>query len=231
MIFSTFIIIIIIIIIIVYAIFCLKYYYKYNPHIEIMQCNVETFHQNMLQEKNPLMCRELLRMHSFKKLYTSVQKQFSKNNITELQYTTSNSEAIYNSLNIDTILYNKPPIRCYTEILNTPFIRSWHALWFIFQLKGSRRIALYSPIEWENTKNYVVDKIQPISHQIQYESFINASKPKYTEIIIHEGDGIFIPTAWVIQSLTIGKQNISGEMYWNPIFPGSIHPFFWNIVR
>jgi hypothetical protein len=215
-----------------YVLFSLKYYYKYTPRIEIMQCDTKTFQQQLLAERNPLVCRGLLELHAFQMAKKHVLLPLQTQSALHCEQKVS--DALYTAVRIETPFCRKAEVLCFqtTASSENHFRRGWHAVWFIFQLHGTQRLALYSPEQCEDMQHRP-STTQPHQTRLTPDA---SDHHTFIELILHEGDGVFVPTAWGVQppppTPSSSSTGITGEMCWNPsVIPSKAHQALWKIVR
>jgi hypothetical protein len=198
---------------VLYALCGLKYFYRTADNIDILQCNVKDFKSEMLDERQLLVCRELLQLQTFANAATNASN-------------TTDGELYGELCACQTPLCWTAPVkysRSHEEQTGS-IVRGWHAHWLIFQLRGTRRIALYHPST--NLPERYSATLSPTAHQeVWKEVNDNAETVPSVEIIMREGDGLFVPTGWFMAVSAFSPDTVSGEMAWNAYLPEFIHSF------
>lgn len=198
-----------------YLICSLHYFYRSTPQIDILQCDIDNFQPDMLRERQPLVCRGLLKRKAFQD--AAIQPAAD-----------AFASSLYSAVGIEPspFCWAAAPKRLTSRTASPPdcIVRGWHAKWLIFQLDGACRVSLYHPSAPTQPSHPALEPHPSYACPSHQEAWTkpHALSPS-VEIILRAGDGVFVPTGWYVSMHAFSTNALAGEMTWNTYLPEVTH--------
>lgn len=190
--------------VLVYFMFVVRYYYKIpssDDELTIIQCTSETFKADLLRERMPIVCRGVGKIEAFASLLNS--NEISSQ--TSIQVSQDANKRIYDSLRIPGWFCRRTPV-VINNLNDTPTTnptQSFADVALDVQLQGTRRVSLWVPTVGCENKT-------PLEQ---------------VDIILSEGDGLFIPFQWWVgDQHTRSSEDVHWcQLRWQNVLTGALN--------
>ena len=216
-----------------YVALVLRYYYRVsNEPVTIIQCDVGNFHQGLLQERQPVVCKGVGRIpavqHFFAEHRTEQRtaQDDANDGVWVADASSGAAAAMYDRLNAGKWYHRhedpEVTMRAGAEAAapSAPPRQSWYDLLMTIQHRGTRRVRLYAPAEtphlWRVGRGTGNRRLFCDSDSAAAEA---TGKARYTEIVLSEGDAVLLPMQWWIEEGAATKdEEVHSELAWrNPL--------------
>ena len=178
----------ILLLIAVYGGLTYKYYYRVVDNVMIMQCTEKTFHRDLLDERQPLLCSGFDNTNVFLILKNHSQSTPLSEDITN---------DMYSRLNTISPWFCYPQPIQYHHLHPTTkqqdYVQCNASVYMHIQLSGMTKVSIVHPKHMSDT-------------------------PQYTELIVPKGYVLFIPFQWWVNTVTMDEKSVHAVLMWKSIF-------------
>ena len=201
----------------VYIALALRYYYRASSDpVTIIQCDVDSFHQGLLQERQPIVCKGVGQIPAVQRFFAA-QAEAADEARDDTWVADAARDgtvaAMYDRLNAGKWyhLREDPEIaRMSSAAARKPPRQSWYDVLMTIQHRGTRRVRLYAPSEtprlWRECSGARSD-----GRLFCDSEGGAASTARYTEIVLSEGDAVLLPMRWWLETSSVAAASEKSE--------------------
>lgn len=204
-----------ILLILVYLILVLRYYYRTSDApITIIQCDVHSFRPTLLQERQPIVCKDV---GSIAAVQDFAREHVAGDNVISKTISTRDATvtALYESLSAGAWYHQHE--RAALTVQHDAADRapssprqSWYDILMTIQLRGTRRVRIYAPAETPRLWRVCAPQQHPLfcnservtedddDDETGADGANRHSTAQYMDIVLSEGDALLLPMQWWI---------------------------------
>ena len=194
---------------VVYAYALLQYHYRVPSPIEMLQCEVEDFHADMLRDRQPLVCRGTHRLPAVAEYALAHAEPGGESE--------TGDDALYGAMRVAPALCSPAPprLRRAGAEAGERIERGWYAAAATVQLRGERRLTLFLPDT--ATANARVGALH------RSESPRPADAVPIVEVVLRLGDALYVPSGWWVGHASASADSLACDLQWNYALPYALH--------
>lgn len=180
----------------VYAFLFVIYQYRVSDGVSVMQCEADTFHKSLLNERQPLVCRGLDSTSTWKIYNIDTTAELNQDQESAL-YSNFSSVAPWFSQNEEAVTVHENPIApsASPKQVDNALKQNLSDVCLLIQARGDASVCVVHPSDYEKAK------------QVPQQQHSKLEEADFTEIIVRKGCGVFVPFRWWYRTTPIQRVN------------------------